>query len=1028
MTFSTHGRSSQTADDGLSVMSDSDHANQPLSERYWEQFNAVHKIVSDLGTFSEDKINQIMDQYYNTLGLNEYYFQTSTPPEIAHNMVSVMAAKILHEKSGSDYFPVIERYGEDKAFIILRTSLLNRKSSQNYMVERDIEARYFRLEESSKTLWRMQCFRSTHSIFDEPDNVFERLRTYFFQKPVFDCEHPNPKELDLSKLLDRDFYENKKHTITEQIYYRLNKQVVESETGIGIATNLEPRDGNVYRLDIAFKREYMHSDFYSRMGDIITLYGWYSKSKYFDPLSNGVCIFTAFLTTLPESQLSNPETPLDVRAKNLLNAIKLSLILPNNNYLSLVMDRKLEVHEAVYAYCVSRFIEHFSGSIGPHVALIEKFASREQISPSELYEIRSKLKIPPYMPDQIFRACSRNVTLIKRCYQDFRKLHDPELNPNGPNENIEKDTIAADIKSLENREHIDILSFFIKFNNFILRTNFFLPDKLSISFRFDPSYLSATDYLQRPYSVVQILGPHFIGFHIRFGEIARGGIRIVQSYSQEAFTRNKLQVFDEAYNLSYTQSLKNKDIPEDGAKGVILLDMAQKKEVVANYTRSSFISFVDGLLDLMLPSKYIVDRLQQEEMYFLGPDENTGAGGLMDFASMYAKTRGCPHWRAFTTGKEPEMGGIPHDLYGMTTSSIEAFIQELLKKFGLEERNVTRFLTGGPDGDLGSNALLVSNTKTLTMIDKSGVLHDPQGLNIDELRRLANLRLKGQLTCCMMYDQKLLSPNGFMVSEDAVNISLPDGTLVKRGAQFRDEFHLGGASADLFNPCGGRPSSITTYNVNKLFFDNGKCVFKFVVEGANVYITQDARRFLESKGVILFKDASTNKGGVTSSSLEVLAALVLDDATFCKHFTRRPDGTIPEFRRKYIEETIEIIKENARLEFHALWDEGQRTGKPRCDLTDVLSSKILNLKKSIMASDSLFSDDYLVKVVLECAVPKSLQALISLQDIQKRLPQNYLRAFFASHVASKFYYTQHFSDDTSVFSFYDYINTLKCQT
>ena len=40
---------------------------------------------------------------------------------------------------------------------------------------------------------------------------------------------------------------------------------------------------------------------------------------------------------------------------------------------------------------------------------------------------------------------------------------------------------------------------------------------------------------------------------------------------------------------------------------------------------------------------------------------------------------------------------------------------------------------------------------------------------------------------------------------------------------------------------------------------------------------------IEKAGVIMFKDASANKGGVTSSSLEVLAALVLTDDEFRTH-------------------------------------------------------------------------------------------------------------------------------------------------
>ena len=53
--------------------------------------------------------------------------------------------------------------------------------------------------------------------------------------------------------------------------------------------------------------------------------------------------------------------------------------------------------------------------------------------------------------------------------------------------------------------------------------------------------------------------------------------------------------------------------------------------------------------------------------------------------------------------------------------------------------------------------------------------------------------------------------------------------------------------------------------------------FQVIVEGANLFLSQEARLFLEKKGVVIFKDASANKGGVTSSSLEVLAALALND-------------------------------------------------------------------------------------------------------------------------------------------------------
>jgi NAD-specific glutamate dehydrogenase len=106
---------------------------------------------------------------------------------------------------------------------------------------------------------------------------------------------------------------------------------------------------------------------------------------------------------------------------------------------------------------------------------------------------------------------------------------------------------------------------------------------------------------------------------------------------------------------------------------------------------------------------------------------------------------------------------------------------------------------------------------------------------------------------------------------------------------FRNQFHLlPYSSAPLFVPCGGRPEAVNSNNVHKLIGDDGKPRFQYIVEGANLFITQPARLFLEGKGAIVFKDASANKGGVTSSSLEVLAALSFADDEFKLNMQVRP--------------------------------------------------------------------------------------------------------------------------------------------
>jgi glutamate dehydrogenase len=161
-------------------------------------------------------------------------------------------------------------------------------------------------------------------------------------------------------------------------------------------------------------------------------------------------------------------------------------------------------------------------------------------------------------------------------------------------------------------------------------------------------------------------------------------------------------LFDENYNLANTQQRKNKDIPEGGAKGVILLDFDHQDQPTI-----AFEKYIDSILDLLLPGQSpgikdpIIDLHGQQEILFMGPDENTA--GLVDWATEHARIRGAKWWKSFFTGKSMELGGIPHDRFGMTTRSVRAFVEGIYDKLGLKEEDVTKMQTGGPDGDLGSS-------------------------------------------------------------------------------------------------------------------------------------------------------------------------------------------------------------------------------------------------------------------------------------------------------------------------------------
>lgn len=176
------------------------------------------------------------------------------------------------------------------------------------------------------------------------------------------------------------------------------------------------------------------------------------------------------------------------------------------------------------------------------------------------------------------------------------------------------------------------------------------------------------------------------------------------------YSANARSVFDENYNLANTQHRKNKDIPESGAKGVILLDERhQDKEVGA------FKKYIDAILDLLLEPKSpgikdpIIDFYKKPEILFMGPDENTA--GLVDWATTHAKARAAPFWKSFFTGKSPSLGGMPHDTYGMTSLGVREFVVGIYREMSVDPSEMMKLQIGGPDGDLGSNEILLSNEK-----------------------------------------------------------------------------------------------------------------------------------------------------------------------------------------------------------------------------------------------------------------------------------------------------------------------------
>lgn len=314
----------------------------------------------------------------------------------------------------------------------------------------------------------------------------------------------------------------------------------------------------------------------------------------------------------------------------------------------------------------------------------------------------------------------------------------------------------------------------------------------------------------------------------------------------------------------------------------------------------------------------------------------------------------------------------------MTSLSVREYVLGIYRKLKLDPSTIRKLQTGGPDGDLGSNEILLSNEKYTAIVDGSGVLVDPNGLDHEELVRLARSR-----SMIGNFDVSKLSDKGYRVLVDETNVTLPSGEEVSNGTMFRNTFHLrSGEIYDTFVPCGGRPESIDISSVGRLIVDK-KAIIPYIVEGANLFLTQDARLRLEKAGCIIYKDASANKGGVTSSSLEVLASLSFDDQGFLDNMCVGPDGKPPQFYAEYVKQVQEIIKRNAALEFEAIWREHEQTGVPRSLLSDKISNAITTLDEELQNTE-LWNNLKLRKAVLSDALPSLLLKKIGFETILSR--------------------------------------------
>jgi glutamate dehydrogenase len=303
------------------------------------------------------------------------------------------------------------------------------------------------------------------------------------------------------------------------------------------------------------------------------------------------------------------------------------------------MSSKVCFEQAQWMVAACKFCLHFFPKDTPaYLELCRRFQNDNE-GQSVLDDLYLKTMGELICEEKICEILIQHLEITKRAYVDFKDIARGRKAP------FYNEALADEIRMsiTDSTACVVLLDCLLKFNSQLRITNFYkvLSERsgsqggkcktttvpMAMAFRFDGSFLETFNksmYPEAPFAIYLVVGVGFSGFHCRFRDVSRGGIRIIRSRNEEVYRINASRLFDEAYNLALTQQKKNKDIPEGGSKGTILLAPTHQSEAAS---RNSFLGYIDALLDCMLVERCgIHSWLPSAELLFFGPDENLWKG------------------------------------------------------------------------------------------------------------------------------------------------------------------------------------------------------------------------------------------------------------------------------------------------------------------------------------------------------------------------------------------------------------------
>ena len=296
----------------------------------------------------------------------------------------------------------------------------------------------------------------------------------------------------------------------------------------------------------------------------------------------------------------------------------------------------------------------------------------------------------PFSQDYMEETLANNAAITARLVDLFEARFDPARSKTSDVDSQKcRSAILGALEDVANLDEDRIIRRYLNIIEATLRTNFYQPaadggERAYCSFKLDSRNIDELP-LPQPFREIFVYSPKVEGVHLRFGMVARGGLR--WSDRREDFRT-------EVLGLVKAQQVKNAVIVPVGSKGGFV--MKQPPPASADATPSwprasrSYKTFIRGLLDItdnlvkgkLVPPKHVV-RYDGDDPYLVVAADK-GTATFSDIANSVSIDYG--HWLddAFASGGS---AGYDHKKMGITARGAWECVKRHFRELGKDIQN-----------------------------------------------------------------------------------------------------------------------------------------------------------------------------------------------------------------------------------------------------------------------------------------------------------------------------------------------------